>query len=186
MTNFETDETSSKSELIISDQTVYNKLMERSGGRLIGEPESVEVFEKAYKKLNTAAVGIGKAYKDVCQQQFGFDPGEIDIVLGGGRVKNKPLKKDSDLDLFIFVERPEQSISLEAIISKTQSPIDAMDFQNIAAQKVKAKTDEICEELELPKLFHIMQYSAPLPKQYADDEEILIARVNTNEYHQQS
>jgi len=166
------------SEEILSDDYIYNCLLKRAGEKLEGPKEAVEKFETVYRKLHTAADKIGLAYKEVCQQQFRFNPGKVDIVLGGGRIKGKPLAKSSDLDLFIFVENPKESIDLTAIINSTPNPLEAMDRNNLAMLEIIDRTEKICKELEIPNLFHIMQYSSSKPDQYNNEKQLLLATID--------
>jgi hypothetical protein len=158
----------------INDSLIYNALIARAGGKFNGPPGTVKTFENICKNLHTTANKIARIYQEVCQQQFNLDPGKIEIVLGGGRVKGKPLTSESDLDLFIFVEKPDESIDLHSILNRVPDPLDAMDLYNLTLGTIIDKVTKTCEDIEIPNLFHIMQYSAPIQEKYNNETQILL------------
>jgi predicted nucleotidyltransferase len=58
-------------------------------------------------------------------RKWGFDPGEVELHVVGGRTKGKPVSSDSDIDVVVKVEKPISPKSL-----------DEMDARNAAQQEI--------------------------------------------------
>lgn len=104
-----------------------NKLVEMMEGQsfLIQDPEEYFETEIGHRiKMNKSYVSLiefAKNYKNICSEiakEFaGFAErnkikvGRLKIVWVGGRIENKPLKDDSDIDLVFFVDSGEKKLS---------------------------------------------------------------------------
>src|SRR4051794_32128336 len=67
-------------------------------------------FRNVYEHLSEAASRIIVSYKDILAGA-GFNPGRVRLYMGGGRLKGKPLREDSDIDLFFTVDNTQESLN---------------------------------------------------------------------------
>lgn len=160
----------------LSDQGIYSELLVRSGGQFTGNQEAINELMPVYKKLHSISLVIGGAYKKIAAQ-YGLQPGKVEVVLGGGRAKGEPFKEGSDLDIFFHIENPDQNVDSLPITKYPSNPVGAMDEKNIKMQSLQRKVGNICTEQHIPNHFHIMGWGAPIPKEYEQDSQLLLAKV---------
>lgn len=119
-------------------------------------PEIRGRFERTYEKLSEAANAITAEYNDLLKQS-GLKPGEIRLYMVGGRLKGKPLKKDSDIDLMFMTENPQAAASALQF-QRFENPIDAFDFRILLQQQILGRIDITTKELNIPNLFHVLEF----------------------------
>lgn len=122
-------------------------------------------FEQIYTQLPEIATHILMEYSELLHK-WDLDPGRVDLYMVGGRVKGKPLKEDSDIDLIIGVENPSQSAEVLLFDRFPGDPIAAMDFRLMLKQQILAKVNEACVQgvVPVPNEFHILNYGTTVPK----------------------
>lgn len=152
----------------VDDDGLYDELLNRSGGKFTGDETSLKEIIPVYKKIHTIALEIGRAYKET-SETYGLHPGQTDVVLGGGRVKGKPFKEGSDLDIFFYVQ--DQSQGLDSI-----NP-DSLDEQNTRMRQLTDKIEEICRKRNVADVFHVMGWGAAIPQRYNPQSQLLLATV---------
>lgn len=130
-----------------------------------------EEFEKIYKKLPEAANRIIEEYKLLCDK-WHLEPGRIKLYMVGGRIKGKPLSIDSDIDLLICVENPKKSPSAMLYDRFKEDPAsEALDFHSYLITEVHAILPRICDELGIPKQFHLMEEGGHFPEKAMDNSD---------------
>ena len=130
-----------------------------------------EKFEFIYMHLLEAASRIVKNYRAICTRN-GLDPGKIRLYMVGGRVKGKPLKEDSDIDLLFCVENYRQSPE-NFQFARFPDAIDAYDFKLHLMNIIRKDMTKICEEMGLPDEFHVLSYGSTMPNQTPEDTLLL-------------
>lgn len=164
------------SEPEINNQSLFDQLIDRSGGQFTGDKETIEKFKIVYEQLNDLAKSIVEAYIQICDK-YTLNPGRVDLVLGGGRAKGKPFKADSDLDLFFYVENPKEA--LDTInLTKAEDPMDALDEKNMRMQELINKISILCKEKNINNFFHVMGYDGNKQEKYSDDNQLLLAQAS--------
>lgn len=122
-------------------------------------------FEQIYTQLPEIATHILTEYNQLLHK-WDLDPGRVNLYMVGGRVKGKPLKEDSDIDLIIGVENPSQSAEVLLFDRFPGDPIAAMDFRLMLKQQLLAKVNAVCAQrvIPVPNEFHILNYGTKVPK----------------------
>ena len=134
-------------------------LMLRLDGEKSPEIEATAAkFRRIYEKLPSAADGIANAYYSL-MRKYGLDCGKVELLLVGGRVKGKPLAKDSDLDIVFQLEMPENGMSWLKLNSKIKMPIsDRFNLQLYLKKSLLVEIDRTCASLGIPNEFHVVDF----------------------------
>ncbi len=131
-------------------------------------PEFAEintVFSNIYKKLPEFSEIFLKEYGKKAQE-LKLDPGLKGLYIVGGRVKGKPISDDSDIDIFMVVENPMESIeSLKSISDRNGSDMStAHQLRLIAIKSLKDSISIICKNLGIPNKFDTLSFGSAFPK----------------------
>jgi len=146
-----------------------------------------EKFKKIYEKLPDVGQKIAESYHDMLHK-VGLNPGEIRVYIVGGRVKGKPLKADSDIDIIITVGNVSQSpeAGLKSFASNFKMDIeDALYFRDSLKEKLVGNpiTKEpgimsaICKDLNISNEFHILNFGSQLPTQLNKPGDYLLIGI---------
>ncbi len=134
-------------------------LMLRLDGEKSPEIEATAAkFRRIYEKLPAAADGIANAYSSI-MRRYGLDCGKVGLLLVGGRVKGKPLAKDSDLDIVFQLEMPENGMAWLKFNSKIKITVsDRSDLQLHLKKLLLSEISGICASLGIPNEFHVVDF----------------------------
>lgn len=128
-------------------------------------------FETIYEKLPEIVQDLLAAYKEVLTM-YKLDPGEVRLYLVGGRVKGKPLKEDSDLDLIFSVSNVKQSPG--AVLLEGYDVLDSQDYKLMIMKQIMSRLKAICEAHGVSNHFHIIDYGTALPEHPVDTTQALL------------
>jgi glutamine synthetase adenylyltransferase len=121
------------------------------------KPKQAE-FEAIYEQLPAIANDLITSYKLVCSK-CGLDPGETRLYMVGGRIKGKPLKASSDIDLIFTVEYVRKSPG-SSMPDGGWDPMDALDYSLLMQQQIQIALKEICKVRGITNHFHIIDYGS--------------------------
>lgn len=128
-------------------------------------------FEEIYEKLPIISQMLLAAYKEILTA-YKLNPGEVRLYMVGGRVKGKPIKEDSDIDLIFCVANKNHSPG--AVMLEGYKPLDSQDYKLILMKQIMNKLRAICEQQDVANHFHIIEYGASLPEQEVDSTQALL------------
>ena len=115
---------------------------------------------------------------DKRSKELKLNPGVKGLYMVGGRVQGKPIAHDSDVDLFMVVENPRESIeSLKAISDRNGFGMDvAHQRRLIAIKSLKDSINVICNNLGIPNKFDTLSFGSAFPKSdvLSSDRHMLI------------
>lgn len=133
-----------------------------------------EKFETIYRKLPEAAAQITRIYHDTLTHHK-LNPGQIRLYMVGGRIQGKPLREDSDIDLMIAAQYPNQTPEA-LMLDRFEDPMDAMDFRIGLKQKILKDINEMCksESFQIPNEFHVLSFGAKIPEDKENTENSLL------------
>ena len=145
------------------------------------EPAGEELrtdFEKVYEQLAETADQIVDMYRATLRK-YNLNPGEIRLNMVGGRVKGKPLKEESDIDLiFQTSNRSEDAETLQ--LTRFKNPLDAQDFRIDLKTEILQGIKTICLERGIPNLFHVLSFGQSIPEEPRIDS-LEISRLGKDE-----
>jgi len=159
---------------IVEDFThVTEVLMAKLNADEVGEglAETKRKFEDLYKKLPEIADQLIKKYR-FALRIFELDPGQIKLFMVGGRIKGKPLKADSDIDLIFVVENPSQSAEGSGSITSANYKTQLNILYKISCD-VRESLQTICSSHGVKNLFHICNYGT-LESSLSPESSLLI------------
>ncbi len=148
--------------------------------RLDVRPEFAETnaaFSNIYEKLPEFSNQFLEEYNKMAMG-LGLNPGVKGIYIVGGRVKGKEIAYDSDIDIFMVVENPSESIeSLRSISDRNGLSMDvAHQRRLIAIKSLKESINVICKNLGIPNKFDTLSFGSAFPKSdvLSSDRHMLI------------
>ena len=148
--------------------------------RLDARPEFAETnaaFSNIYANLPEFSNKFLEEY-DKKAKELKLNPGVKGIYIVGGRVKGKEIAYDSDIDIFMVVENPMESIeSLKTISKRNGFSMDMAHQKRFAAMKsLKESINVICNNLGIPKKFDTLSFGSSFPKSdvLSSDRHMLI------------
>jgi len=146
--------------------------------------DTVQRFNKIYDKLPEAATMIAERYHQIlAESPLHLNPGEVRVYLVGGRVKDKPLKEDSDIDLVITVSDPSQSMepnirSISMLKEKYGEDWSTGYYYMKGLPGKMVEKDgavrQICKELGMPDEIHVLFFGNHMPDSINKPGEYLL------------
>lgn len=133
-------------------------------------------FERVYEKLPEVSDRIIGMYRSVLAK-YNLDPGEVRLIMVGGRVKGRSLKEGSDIDL-VFETSDSKHNAETLLFERFANPLDAQDFRIALKEEILNGVKRICQEEEIPNLFHILNYGRSLSEEGQHDDRLEISRGN--------
>ena len=143
-------------------------------------PEFAEInaiFSNIYKNLPAFSDRFLEEYARKAKE-LKLNPGLKGLYIVGGRVKGKPIAYDSDIDIFMVVENPTESIeSLRAISDCNGFSMDLAHQRRLIAMKsLKESISVICDNLGIQNKFDTLSFGSAFPKSdvLSSDRHMLI------------
>jgi hypothetical protein len=124
-------------------------------------------FETIYRFLPEIAKELADYYKKF-DEMNGGNPGAVVLLMGGGRLKGKPLSLDSDIDLFLGIENIMESI---------EGPLNADNalhaLQVYHKQEIRKYAHQLCKKYGVKNKFHILGYDGEIPDTLEVKEDLI-------------